>query len=80
MFLAVIDSRKEVESLGDRKKGWQKAPKTKNSNPNILADEIRKKELQTDAGNSLRGKFVVPRTPLELDRDWRRLPASEKLG
>eukprot|EP01041_Mallomonas_annulata_P000396 gene396-722_t len=72
-------SRKEVESLGDTKRGWQKTSVVRKPTANILSQERSQEEMNTNTSIP-GGSFRKPRTNLELDRDWRRLTEDKKLS
>eukprot|EP00607_Mallomonas_marina_P001087 CAMPEP_0182426920 /NCGR_PEP_ID=MMETSP1167-20130531/13444_1 /TAXON_ID=2988 /ORGANISM="Mallomonas Sp, Strain CCMP3275" /LENGTH=303 /DNA_ID=CAMNT_0024608693 /DNA_START=74 /DNA_END=982 /DNA_ORIENTATION=+ len=73
-------SRKEVESLGDAKKGWQKSSVVRKPGANVLSDEKKKEKIAQSATIPNQQKFRRPKTSLELDRDWRRLSNDNKIN
>jgi hypothetical protein len=76
-------NRGEVESLRDIKRGWQKSnPVGSSITANILSKEVHKQNdivkgaTMSDTIISTT-KFKKPKTPMELERDWRRLKNDE---
>ena len=65
-------NRKEIESLKSVKKGWTKTAPLTCSHAHILNAES-KSEI-TVSGLDLSSELRKPKTPNELERDWRRLP------
>lgn len=74
-------SRQEVESLGDKKKGWKKATDGMLSSggiDTILGQEALEKNKKAGAGALTVEKIKKPKNAMEFNRDWRRLKDSEK--
>ena len=68
-------SRTEISSLGSAKKGWRKtAHGDKSSSALILADELRLNRTCDKLNIDHSCPTVKPKTPMELDRDLRKLP------
>jgi len=74
-------SRQEVESLGDRKKGWKKANDGISSSrglDSILGQEALEKTKKAGAGALAVENIKKPKNAMEFNRDWRRLKDPEK--
>lgn len=72
-------SRKEIESLSDKKKGWRKSGDAAYLKASILEKE--KSAFESSARNSdslldAKEKNTLPRTVMEFNRDWKRLNSS----
>jgi hypothetical protein len=88
-FRAMVDcthlktlKTKEIESLKDVRKGWKKENTSSKANEAlILEQEINdasKLSAVSLSSSAATGEFVKPKTPLELERDWRRLDSIEE--
>jgi hypothetical protein len=88
-FRAMVDcahlktlKTKEIESLKDVRKGWKKENTSSKANEAlILEQEINdasKLSAVSLSSSAATGEFVKPKTPLELERDWRRLDSMEE--
>jgi hypothetical protein len=70
-------SRKELDTLGDSKRGWKKSHESKSSGETILlqeADCVAKKGVRQVSTNG----FKKPKGSMELNRDWRRVKTREE--
>ena len=76
---SLIISRKEVESLGNAKRGWTKSSKPKKPTAAILEDE-NASQAKKNAKHIVQSATGLPRTPLELQRDWNRLTSEKRIG
>lgn len=74
-------TRPEVESLSHVKKGWQKkVTKDNSSSAVLLSEELQKLEMINGA-NKIDHSVVAnrkPKTPMEMDRDLRRIVNTEE--
>lgn len=74
-LLLSLRSRTEISSLGSSKKGWQKVARGDNSSSAlILSDEIRLGRSGDEVPINQGGLTIKPRTPMELERDIRKVP------
>ena len=74
-LILFLGSRTEISSLGSAKKGWQKmANVDKSSSALILTDELRMGRTCDKLNIDNNCPTTKPKTPMELDRDLRKLP------
>jgi hypothetical protein len=73
--LVISNSRKEINSLGVPKKGWQKGSRIAGNGTGtlILNDEQKNDHAQHSALKLSVEAVKKPKSPMELERDWRRL-------
>ena len=74
-LILFLRSRTEISSLGSAKKGWQKtAHGDKSSSALILTEELRMGRTSDKLNIDNSCPTTKPKTPMELDRDLRKLP------
>ena len=74
---------KEIESLKDVRKGWVKEKAANRDNSALILNQELGETLKVKVTSTLSNpisseEFKKPKTPLELERDWRRLLSQEE--
>jgi hypothetical protein len=76
-------SQKEIASLAVPRKGWQRKTTKENSSDStsiLLKDNEMDSQRDKKVQSKLKpiGDITKPKTPMELDRDWRRLSTNNE--